>query len=521
MERMSILDSGFYYLEDENKPMHVGSVAVFEGPAPAYGDLVRLLLSKLPRVPRYRQRVREVPFHLGRPVWTDDEHFQILYHVRHTAVPAPGGAEQLRNLAGRVFAQRLDMTKPLWEMWLVEGIAEGRWAIISKTHHCMVDGVAGMDLATVLLEPTPDAEVPAPVDWEAAPAPSAVDLVLGGIRTALGEPIQQLAAVPALARQLPSTQAVVEFSKGLLTTARRLATPSARDLNGPIGPHRRWEWTQVKLDRVKAVRQVFGGTVNDVVLASVTRGFRDLLAGRDRLTTGQVVRTLVPVSVRAPAEKGAMNNRVSGLLVNLPVGEPDPHRRLMLLREQMDDLKTNRQAVGAQALTELAGFAGPTLLAMGSRVTFRYPQSTMQAVTTNVPGPRFPLHMLGRRLVEVYPYVPIAYNLRISIGIFSYLDQLNFGINADFDAVPDVAVLARGINAGLDELIAAAEKATAVAETPVVAAAQANAEAPVVDAKRASPSGNGRAPVKTVKKAARPKATKTVAPKAPARRDDA
>jgi hypothetical protein len=192
----------------------------------------------------------------------------------------------------------------------------------------------------------------------------------------------------------------------------------------------------------------------------VTRGFRDLLAQRGELSAGQTVRSLVPVSVRAEGERGTLNNRVSGLLVSLPVGEPDPLRRLARLREQMDDLKSSRQAVGAQAMTELAVFTAPTLLAMGSRLTFRFPQPMMQTVTTNVPGPRFPLYLLGRQMIEIHPYVPIAVNLRISVGILSYLDQLNFGINADLDAVPDIGVLRHGIRAGFDELVERAESAT-------------------------------------------------------------
>lgn len=488
MERMSAQDAGFYFVEDENTPMHVGSVAVFDGPAPKYGDLVRLLVGKLPTVPRYRQRVRTVPLHLGRPVWTDDEHFEVLYHVRHTAVPAPGGAEQLRNLAGRVFAQRLDLAKPLWEMWLVEGLRDGRWAIISKVHHCMIDGVAGWDLAAALLDARPDAEPPEPRSWTPQPAPSTAWLVVDGVRDALAAPLQQLARVPGLARSLPTRQEVIDFGRGLPSSARRLAGPSARSLNGPIGPHRRWEWTQAGLGEVKQVRTAFGGTVNDVVLTAVTRGFRDLLAARGELSDGQVVRSLVPVSVRPESERGTLNNRVSAVLVNLPVAEGDPLRRLALLRAQMDDLKNSRQAMGAQALTELAGFAAPTLLALGSRLTFRFPQPLMQTVTTNVPGPRVPLYMLGRQMVEIHPYVPIATNMRISIGILSYLDQLNFGVNADLDAVPDIGVLSGGIRAGFDELVARATAERAGSEkAPPKQAPSEQARSKRVPPKRARP----------------------------------
>src|SRR6266542_549591 len=338
MERMSTQDAGFYFVEDENSPMHVGSVAVFEGPPPAYGDLVRLLVAKLPRVPRYRQRVRTVPLHLGRPMWIDDEHFEILYHVRHTAVPAPGGEEQLRNLAGRVFAQRLDTAKPLWEMWLVEGLQGGRWAIISKVHHCMIDGVAGWDLAALLLDTAPEPEpLPAGKAWRPRPAPSTAWLIADGLRDAVLEPLQQLARVPTLARNLPTRQEILDFGRGLPTSARRLVSPSARSLNGPTGPHRRWEWTQESLGEVKLIRKAVGGTVNDVVLTAITRGFRDLLAGRGELVDGQVVRSMVPVSVRAEEERGTLNNRVSAVLVNLPVGETDPLARLAKVREQMDD----------------------------------------------------------------------------------------------------------------------------------------------------------------------------------------
>lgn len=452
MERMSALDAGFYFMERDTVPMHVGSVAVFEGPAPGYGDVVRLLVAKLSQVPRYRQVVRTVPLHLGRPVWADDEHFEILYHVRHTAVPSPGGSEQLRNLAGRVFAQRLDLAKPLWEMWLVEGLRGGRWALISKVHHCMIDGVAGWDLAAALLDISPGAEHPGPAAWVPERSPSAAWLVADGLRDAVAAPLEQLARVPALARSLPTRQEALDFLRGLPPTVRRLASPAARSLNGPSGPHRRWEWTTATLAEVRQVRKAFGGTVNDVVLTAVTRGFRDLLAHRGELCEDTVVRSLVPVSVRAEHERGLLGNRVSAVLVNLPAGEPDPLLRLARLRDQMDDLKSNRQAVGAQTLTQLAGFAAPTLLALGSRLAFRFPQPLMQTVTTNVPGPQFPLYLLGRQLTGIHPYVPIASNIRVSVGILSYLGQLNFGINADFDTVPDIGVLRQGIRDGFDEL---------------------------------------------------------------------
>ena len=305
MDRMSALDASFFFAESENTPMHVGSVTVFEGPAPSYGDVVRLLLSKMPLVPRYRQRVRPVPMQLGRPLWVDDPHFQILYHVRHTAVPSPGSDEQLRNLAGRVLGQRLDMAKPLWELWLVEGLADGRWALISKVHHCMVDGVAGTDLMQLMFDLEPDATHAEPTDWTPQRDPSTMSLVAGAFNDAVAHPLQQAAPCRASA---PRSQAAKELAasgktiaSAVPSLAKQAITPTARSLNGPIGPHRRWAWTDGKFEEFKAVRTAFGGTVNDVVLTAITGGFRDLLAGPRRAVVGEARRPLDGAGVGAPA----------------------------------------------------------------------------------------------------------------------------------------------------------------------------------------------------------------------------
>jgi WS/DGAT/MGAT family acyltransferase len=450
---MSTLDAGFFFVEHRNVPMHLGSLVVFEGPAPAYRDLVELFAAKLPRVPRYRQVVRTVPMHVFRPAWTDDENFEIGYHMRHAAVPKPGKARQLRHLAGQIFAQRLDRDRPLWEAWFLEGIEAGRWALLSKVHHCMVDGIGGTDLMTAVFDLRPDAVPVTPDSWNPQPGPSVVGLVAGGARDVVTWPLRQLADVPGFVQgRLRSRADVMRFGRGLGGSARRLTAPSASSLNGPIGPHRRWVWTTASLARVKRIRAALGGTVNDVLLAAITGGFRDLLIERGELSEGLVVRSLVPISLRRKDERGVITNRVSAVLANLPVAEPDPVRRLQLLRGQMDDLKRTRQAVGAELLTEMLGFAAPTLLALGSRAAFQLPQPLVQTVTTNVPGPRFPLFILGRRMVEAYPYVPIGDNVRISIAIFSYLDRFSFGITADYSAAPDLDVLTKGIRRGLAEL---------------------------------------------------------------------
>ncbi len=405
MERMSATDAGFFYAEAANTPMHVGSVSVFEGPAPSYGDIVRLLLSKLPQVPRYRQRVRPVPFALGRPLWVDDEHFQILYHVRHTAVPRPGGPEQLRNLAGRVLGQRLDMSKPLWEAWLVEGLEDGRWAFISKVHHCMVDGIAGTDLMQLIFDTDPDAEHEAPQPWTPQHEPSTLEVLAGGLADAVEQPTQHLERLVRELEKLDARSAprmLLDYASVAWNTAPRVARqilrPTARSLNGPIGPHRRWVWAETSIGEIKKVRTALGGTVNDVVLTAITRGFRDLLAARGELTDDVVVRSMVPVSVRRADERGSLNNQVSAVFVDLPVGEEDPKARLASVRTQMDEYKQVLNAVDARSIIAMGDFVAPTLLALGTRAAARTPQRLTQAVTTNVPGPPVPLYVLGRQM---------------------------------------------------------------------------------------------------------------------------
>lgn len=457
MHRMSGLDASFYLIEDENTPLHVAAVIILDGPPPAYGDLVRLIAAKLPKVERYRQRVRSIPLHLGRPVWVDDPHFQILYHVRHTAVPAPGSDEQLRNLAGRLLAQRLDSKKPLWEIWLVEGLENNRWALIGKVHHAMVDGVAGMDLITELFDLTPDAEIPAAQPWEPRPEPSELALVADAFWANAMQPLRFASSLPNLLGTVRKAPKMLDYAGGLARQLSRFTQSSASALNGPIGPHRRWCWQRASLDDVRVIRKAFGGTVNDVVLAAVTRGFRDQLSGRGVLEPGMIVRSGVPVSVRASHQKGSLDNRVSAVFVNLPVGEEDPLRRLELIREQMDDLKGTNQEVGGAQITRLTDAAvAPALMVLSARLPIRLFNPIVQTVTTNVPGPQFPIYILGSKVAEMYPYVPLTGGIQIATAIFSYLGHLSFGISADFDGQPDVDIMSKGLRAGFDELLSLA-----------------------------------------------------------------
>jgi len=451
---MSTLDAGFFFAEHANVPMHLGALAVFEGPAPSYQQLAGLYAAKLSRVSRYRQVVRTAPLQMFRPAWTDDEQFEIGYHLRHAAVSKPGRATQLHRLAGQIYARPLDRSRPLWEAWLLDGIEAGRWAILSKVHHCMVDGVGGAGLMAELFDLRPDAGPPVqPAAWQPQPGPSLAVTLAGGVRDAVTWPLRVLAGVPGLMRQrLPACADLAAFTRGLTSSACRLTVPSASCLNGPIGPGRRWASTTASLNRVKQIRADCGGTVNDVVLAAITRGFRDLLIQRGELCAGLIVRSLVPISIRCAEDQGVVTNRLSAVLANLPVAESDPIRRLQLVSHQMDQIKRTRQAAGAELLTHVLGAAPPAVLNLGARAAFQIPQPLVQTMTTNVPGPQFPLYILGRKMLQAHPYAPIGDNVKIAIASFSYLGQLSFGITADSSEAPELDILAQGIHRGLDEL---------------------------------------------------------------------
>jgi diacylglycerol O-acyltransferase / wax synthase len=454
MDRMSPLDASFLHVEDGVSHMHIGSVAIFEGPPPPYDAFRDTVAGKLPLVPRYRQKVRFVPLQLGRPAWVDDHYFNLGYHLRHTGLPSPGGDEQLRNLVGRLMAQRLDRSRPLWEMWMVEGLDFDHWAIVSKVHHCMVDGVSGTDLLAVVLDAEPEPPPPAPDAWEPATEPSDARVVIEALGDLVASPYEQFRALRATTRgwrQLRDRAS--DVGRGLASMAGVVRRTPESSLNGPIGPHRRWDWARTTLADVKTVRKTMGGTVNDVVLTVLTRGFRDLLLARGEAVDDRVVRTLVPVSVRTQEERGTYNNRVSGMIAELPVGIGDGTERLAAIRAQMEGLKESKQAVAGEVLTSLSGFAPAMLLALGARVVRNIPQRNVNTVTTNVPGPQFPLYLAGRPMLEAFPFVPIAGHVRVGVAIFSYNGMLNYGVTGDYDTAPDIGVLCRGVEDGMAELL--------------------------------------------------------------------
>ncbi len=452
---MSPQDAFFLHVENDVDHMHSASVAVFEGPAPSFDETVELIRSKLHLVPRYRQTIRFVPLELGRPVWVDDPHFNIEYHIRHTSLPRPGSDDQLRTFVGRVMSQQLDRARPLWELWVTEGLSDGeQWAILSKSHHCMVDGVSTTNLLDVIVDQSsiPHRTIPQP--WQPEKEPSEVRLLTDAARERIVSPYEQLRGLRALLRAPRRIAAELHaFGKGLGSFLHLLGDAPSSSLNGRIGPHRRWSWATSRLEDVKKIHRTHGGTINDVVLSVVARGFRDLLRSRGESLSDRVIHTLVPVSVRREEERGAYNNRVSPIFTELPIGTTDPLERLELIRAQMGGLQERVQAVAAETLTSLSGFAPPVLLALATRLFAREQRAQMQTVTTNVPGPQQPHYVAGRRLLRVFPYVPLLGSVRIGIAVFSYAGQLTFGVTGDYESAPDIEVLCAGIEEGVAELL--------------------------------------------------------------------
>ena len=434
--------------------MHIGSIAIFEGPAPSYDELAAQVHANLRYAPVYRQRVHFVPFALGRPVWVDDPHFNLAYHLRRTGLPAPGGDEELRLLVGRVMSQQLDRHKPLWEMWMIEGLRGNRWALITKVHHSMVDGVSGAELLSAILDEQPESQPPPRDEWVPERQPSGGELTVRSLTRRALSPLEAMRAALGSPRRLAVR--VTETTQGLLTFSGIVRLPDASSLNGPIGPHRRWDWASAQLSDVKRIRAALGGTVNDVVLAAITGGFRVLLESRGE-RTDRVVRTLVPVSVRSEGERREYNNRVSAIFADLPVGITGAADRLQSVRRQMERLKQSHEAVAGDVLVGLSGFAPAMLLALGLRTATHVPQRSVNTVTTNVPGPQRPLYAAGRRMLECMPYVPLGGHVRVGVAIFSYDGSLRFGVTGDYDRAPDIGTLCRGIEQSMAELVDVAE----------------------------------------------------------------
>jgi len=472
MERLNPLDALFVDAEDQDQhtSMAIASIAVFEGPAPSYDEVLAALAARLPLVPRYRQKLRTVPFRLGRPVWVDDPNFDIRYHVRRTALSAPGGDEQLSELMARVMGQRLDRDFPLWEYWLIEGLAQGRWAVISKLHHCMVDGVSATDLYRVIFDASPEPSPPATddriVNAEPSPAALAGQAALDTVLLPLREAIAHRGTV---AHPGGAIQRVAETARAIAKLGPVLLPAAGSSLSGHIGQQRRYTWARASLDDVKTIKRELGGTVNDVVLAAISGGLRALLIARGEQPDPHKVPSLVPVSLRPPGEENIYENRVSAVVAHLPVHVADAVERLAAVRAELSELKASKEAMAGEALISLGRYTPFPVMSRGARLVFSLPQREIVTVTTNVPGPRQTLYWLGRPLVEIIPYVPIATTVRTGIAIFSYCGNVTFGITGDFAANPDLGVLARGIEHDVSELLAAAghKRRTATRDGPL------------------------------------------------------
>ncbi|TFV81396.1 wax ester/triacylglycerol synthase family O-acyltransferase [Blastococcus sp. CT_GayMR16] len=454
VERLTRLDASFLYLEEPDTPMHVGGVLILEAPPGGVDALAALVEARLPLVPRYRQRVAEVPGHLANPVWVDDPDFDIAYHLRRNGLPRPGTEAQLLDLVSRLASRPLDRTRPLWEMYLVEGLSRGRVAVVTKTHPALVDGLSAIDIGQVLLDVEPDAPAPEAGTWRPQRPPNGAQLVW----QALDEYARRPSAIVDTARgavtDVRSTAArLTGVAGGLLRTARKtmLAAPHS-PLNSPVGRQRRVAVARADLHDLKTIRKAHGGTVNDVLLTVVTGALREWLLSRgEPVVAGTSVRALVPVSMQD--ENPVAGNRVSSYLVDLPVGEPNPRVRLTRLSYAMRGIAQHGQSVGADSLIALTGFAPPTLHALGARAARGLSRRLFNLVVTNVPGPQFPLYAAGSRMLEVFPVVPLARGQGLSIGMTSYDGRVYFGLNADRDSVGDVDVLADLIEQEVGQLV--------------------------------------------------------------------
>jgi WS/DGAT/MGAT family acyltransferase len=462
-ERLSALDASFLYMETPTTAMHVGSVARFtppDGEPFDYDAFCALVARRISLVPRYRQKLRFVPGHLANPIWVDDEDFDITYHVRRSALPKPGDDDQLRALVGRLQARPLDRARPLWEIYLVEGLADGRFAIITKTHHAMVDGISAVDIGTVLLDVSPTPQEAPEDTWVPQPEPSRAGLVVGALADTLRRPT---VAIETVRSGIGDARAVAGRAVGALGGIASVARTSLRSapdspLNATIGEQRRFGMASTSLDDYKRIRKTHGGTVNDVVLATVAGALRAWMLTRgESVVPSTTVRAMVPVSVRQETESGALGNRVSSYFVDLPIGEPSPVVRLHQVSYAMKGHKESGQSVGADALVRLTGFAPPTIHSAAARLGAGLSRRLFNVIVTNVPGPQFPLYAAGAQMNDCFPVVPLSKGQAVSIGLMSYNGGVYYGMNCDRDAMPDIDVLATCIEDSLAELLETAK----------------------------------------------------------------
>jgi WS/DGAT/MGAT family acyltransferase len=441
-DRLSAQDMSFLLAETSTSYMHVGATQIFERGELGTEDggldfesIKKATAAVLHRIPRYRQRLQWAPV-FDRPVWVDDRDFNLDYHMRHTSLPRPGSLAQLKRLSARVMAQQLDRQRPLWEIWVVEGLEGGRFAWISKVHHCMIDGASGVDLAQVLLSITPEQTIAEAPRYVPRPAPSGLELMRDETLRRVLMPLKTLRGLRELRRETDDLGGELRARAKAVGDLLGWAIHPASDtpINGNIGPHRRFDWLTLPLADVKAVRKAAGCSVNDVVLTTVTGALREYLSDRGSDPRSLDFRISAPVSIRRDDERGALGNRVSSWIVQLPLDEPTPQARLQRIHEATRELKESRQAMGVEMMMEVAEWTPPVLLSLGAQAV----SGPINSIVTNVPGPQFPLYMLGARLLAMYPMVPLLPGMGLGIALFSYDGRVCWGFNADFDLVPDL-----------------------------------------------------------------------------------
>lgn len=449
-ERLTPLDAKYLDFEGPTAPMHVGSVCVFEGTPLQQKELADLIASRMDRISRYGQRLAFVPFNLGRPVWVDDPGFDVSWHVRSVTLPQPGSRQQFLDLVGELFARPLDRERPLWEMWLVEGLPDGGFAIVTKTHHCLMDGLSGVDVTFALLdEDEQSAPVPAPRPRKTRPAPSRAGLLSASLLGRQRPParLASEAAAPGPGRR----GALREFLGGVgpLLRMGAIGPAPSSSLTRLVSAGRRWEMLTLDLGEVKRIRSALGGTVNDVLLAVMAGALRELLLERGEKPIRDL-RAVIPVSFRRPEGRGALGNQISFVFCSLPVAEPDPAERLRIVSRRTTRLKVGREVLGSITLHRIAGFVPPPLASFAARLGPFLPWFNL--AVTNIPGPQNTLYALGRKLLACHPIVPIARFTTVSAAMMSYDGTIDVGLLGDDEHATDLPVLARAIPKALAEM---------------------------------------------------------------------
>jgi WS/DGAT/MGAT family acyltransferase len=485
-DRLSTQDATFLFFENDHVHMHVAATQIYDaGPLRSKSggiDIDRFkaaIRSALPKVPRYRQKIRWIPI-WNHPVWIDDHQFNLDYHIRHTSLPKPGNDRQLKHLSARVMSQALDRDRPLWETWVVEGLENDRFAVITKIHHCMIDGASGVDLSYILMSTSPEVEeAEEPPTFRPRPVPTSLELIRDESLRRAAAPLDALHGIQNFVSQAEDLKSEIGMRLSavgdLIGASLKPASPSP--LNGDLGPHRRFDWLTMSLDDVRAVRRKLDCTLNDVVLSVVSGAVRKFLIKRQADPSVIDFRAAAPVSIRKPEDAGQLGNHVSSWIVPLPIDEADPLERVRRIHATTQKLKESRQALGVEMIMSAAEFMGTMLLSLGARAA----SGPINTIVTNVPGPQVPLYMLGAKMQAMYPQVPLLDDMGLGVALMSYDGKLCWGFNGDYELVPDMKDLVAAVKEGFEELQAAVGLHVVEGE-PVVAAKPAPAFAkPVIE----------------------------------------